>query len=92
MSSYGTWRINKNSGYFLGGTAMKYVFVWDQLEAFPVDFMFWTLGVGNSGFYAWLERPKTHVIEKIWRLLVEIKAVHKRSRKTYGSPRMHLPY
>jgi len=31
---------------------MKYVFVWDQLEAFPVDFMFWTLGVGNSGFYA----------------------------------------
>jgi hypothetical protein len=30
---------------------MKYVFVWDQLEAFPVEFMFWTLGVGNSGFY-----------------------------------------
>ena len=58
MSSYGTWRINKNSGYFLGGTAMKYVFVWDQLEAFPVDFMFWTLGVGNSGFYAWLKRPE----------------------------------
>ena len=68
---------------------MKYAFVRDQREAFPVDLMCRTLGVGSSGFYAWLKRPKSPRSQKNLRLLVEIKAVHRRSRKTYGSPRIH---
>ena len=68
---------------------MKYVFIRDHRVAFPVDLMCQTLGVGSSGFYAWLKRPESPRSQENRRLLMEIKAVHSRSRKTYGSPRIH---
>jgi len=48
-----------------------------------------TLEVGRKGFYAWLNRPESPRRQENRRLLVEIKAVHQKSRKTYGSPRVH---
>jgi putative transposase len=68
---------------------MKYVFIRDHREAFPVGLMCRTLEVGSSGFYAWLKRPESPRSHANRRLLMEIKAVHQRSRKTYGSPRIH---
>ena len=68
---------------------MKYVFVRDHRGAFPVDLMCRTLEVGSSGFYAWLKRPESPCRRDNLRLLKEIKAVHSRSRKTYGSPRIY---
>ncbi len=68
---------------------MKYVFIRDHRGAFPVSSMCQTLGVGSGGFYAWLKRPESPRSQKNRQLLMEIKAVHKRSRKTYGSPRIH---
>ncbi len=68
---------------------MKYVFIRTHRGAFPVSLMCRTLGVGSSGFYAWLKRPESPRCQKNRRLLVEIKAVHQKSRKTYGSPRIH---
>ncbi len=38
---------------------MKYVFIRDHREAFPVKLMCQTLGLGRSGFYAWLNRPES---------------------------------
>jgi len=68
---------------------MKYVFIRNHRGAFPVSSMCRTLGVGSSGFYAWLKRPESPRSQKNRQLLMEIKAVHKRSRTTYGSPRIH---
>ena len=68
---------------------MKYVFIRDNRGAFPVSSMCQTLGVGSSGFYAWLKRPESPRSLKNRRLLMEIKMVHQKSRKTYGSPRIH---
>ncbi len=68
---------------------MKYVFIRDHREAFPVELMCWTLEVGSSGFYAWLRRPESPRCQENRRLLMEIKVVHEKSRKTYGSPRIH---
>ena len=68
---------------------MKYVFIRDHRGTFPVDLMYRTLGVGSSGFYAWLKRPESPRSQENRWLLMEIKAVHSRSRKTYGSPRIH---
>ena len=68
---------------------MKYVFVRDHRGAFPVGLMCRPQGVGSSGFYAWLKRPESPRCQKNRRLLMEIKAVHSKSRKTYGSPRIH---
>ena len=68
---------------------MKYVFIRDHRGAFPVDLMCRSLGVGSSGFYAWLKRPESPRRRDNLRLLTEIKAVYRRSRKTYGSPRIY---
>ena len=68
---------------------MKYVFIQDHRGAFPVDLMCRSLEVGSSGFYAWLKRPKSPRRRDNLRLLTEIKAVYRISRKTYGSPRIY---
>ena len=68
---------------------MKYIFIRDNRGAFPVSSMCQTLGVGSSGFYSWLKRPESPRSLKNRRLLMEIKMVHQKSRKTYGSPRIH---
>jgi len=68
---------------------MKYVFIRAHRGAFPVGLMCQTLEVGSSGFYAWLNRPESPRCQRNRQLLMEIKAVHSKSRKTYGSPRIH---
>jgi putative transposase len=47
------------------------------------------LGVSASGYYAWLSRPPSarRVIDEV--LLERIRAIHKKSRGTYGAPRIH---
>ncbi len=51
--------------------------------------MFQVLDVSPSGYYAWLRRPESRRSRDDRRLLVEIRAIHRESRRTYGSPRMH---
>ena len=50
---------------------MKYVFIRDHRGAFPIDLMCRSLGVGNSGFYAWLKRPESPRRRDNLRLLTE---------------------
>ena len=47
------------------------------------------LRVSRSGYYAWVERPQSRRARENRRLLVLIRIAHKKSRKTYGSPRVH---
>ena len=68
---------------------MKYVFIRDHREAFPVGIMCRVLEVGRSGFYTWLNRPLSLRSLENRRLLMQIKMAHKKSRKAYGSPRIH---
>ena len=46
------------------------------------------LDVSRSGYYAWLERPLADRAKENATLLERIKAVHERTKQTYGSPRM----
>ncbi len=68
---------------------MRYRFIREHREAFPVNLMCQVLEVGRSGFYAWLNRCESPRSRENRCLVVEIKAVHKKSRRTYGSPRIH---
>lgn len=68
---------------------MKFAFIADHREAYPVRLMCRVLGVSTSGFYAWQGRPACQRQQANQRLLTEIQAIHERSRQTYGSPRVH---
>ncbi len=47
------------------------------------------LGLSISAYYAWKRNPGSNRARENLRLITHIKAVHKESRKTYGSPRIH---
>ena len=68
---------------------MKFAFIDEKEVAFPVGAMCRALGVSSSGYYGWRKRLPAPRTKDDARLAVEIAAAHKRSRGTYGSPRVH---
>jgi putative transposase len=56
---------------------------------FPIAVMARVLGVSESGFHAWRQRPASaHAIADTV-LLKRVRTVHASSRDTYGAPRVH---
>jgi len=47
------------------------------------------LAVSRSGYYAFMERPESTRSRENRRLLMKVRIIHKESRGTYGSPRVH---
>lgn len=47
------------------------------------------LGVSTSGYYAWLERSESKRAQEDESLREKIRAIHRKSRGTYGAPRIH---
>lgn len=47
------------------------------------------LSVSKSGYYAWLRREPSARVGRDGELLERIREAHARSRRTYGSPRIH---
>ena len=68
---------------------MKFAFIASKEVAFPVLAMCKVLGVTRSGFYAWKKRPKSARARADEQLGIVIAAMHEKSRKRYGSPRIH---
>jgi putative transposase len=69
---------------------MKYTFITAHEGQFQVKRMCHVLGVGRSGYYAWRKRTPSTREEANQALLALIVAEHQASRKTYGSPRLHV--
>ena len=68
---------------------MKFALVDAEKAEYPVAGMCALLGVSRSGFYAWCKRPESaHAVEDR-RLSVLVRESHERSKKRYGSPRVH---
>jgi putative transposase len=68
---------------------MRYEFIEAHEQEFVVRRMCNVLGVSKAGYYAWHERePSTHD-KRDAALAQTIADIHRKSRKTYGSPRIH---
>jgi len=68
---------------------MRYRFIQTHKDQFHIWIMCRIFGVSRSGYYSWLNRPLSDRAQSNEKLLVTIKSVHKKSKKTYGSPRIH---
>jgi hypothetical protein len=68
---------------------MKYQFIADHDQQYPVTLMCRILGVVRSGYYRWRKAPlgKRKMADMI--LSMHIKDIFKQSRDTYGSYRIH---
>ena len=68
---------------------MRFGFIRAHRDEFRITSMCRVLRVSRSGFHAWLGRPESERSKRHRRLLVDTRAVSKRTRQSYGSPRMH---
>jgi len=68
---------------------MKYQFIEAHREEFAVKIMCRVLEVSRSGYYERRKRKPSARDKANAKLVEEIKRIFKRSRKTYGSPRIH---
>jgi putative transposase len=68
---------------------MRFCFIEDHREAFPVRTMCAVLEVSHSGYYAWRDRPDSARDVADRDLAADIRRVHADNRAVYGSPRVH---
>lgn len=68
---------------------MRFCFIEDHRDAYPVRTMCAVLEVSPSGYYAWRDRPESarHVADR--GLAADIRRIHADTRAVYGSPRVH---
>jgi len=67
---------------------MKYAFIKANRSELSVKKMCSFLEISLSGFYDWVDRKPSNLELQNEKLLSEIKAIHKRNRGVYGSPRI----
>jgi putative transposase len=67
---------------------VKYACIEEHRETFDVAMMCRVLSASRSGYYKWRSLPGGDRRLKEGRLLLEIRAVHRESRGTYGAPRI----
>jgi transposase InsO family protein len=68
---------------------MRFQFIDDHRDEFPVSRMCKVLGVSRSGYYAWRDRPPSEREMANRRLYEKIERVYNESGGTYGSPRIY---
>lgn len=68
---------------------MTFEFIHAEKANYPVSMLCEVLEVSRSGYYSWRDAQPSKRAEENQRLEIEIKAVHRESRGTYGSPRVH---
>jgi transposase InsO family protein len=68
---------------------MRFCFIEDHRNAYPVRTLCAVLEVSTSGYYAWRDRPESARQAADRGLTADIRRIHADNRAVYGSPRMH---
>jgi transposase InsO family protein len=69
---------------------VRFGFIETEKASYPVALLCRVLQVSRSGFYAWRKRPAPPRAAADQRLTLEVSAIHAESRRSYGSPRVHM--
>jgi len=64
-------------------------FIAAEKANYPVAVLCRVLQVASSGYYAWRRRQPSLRSQANAALTAQIRAIHERSRGTYGAPRIH---
>lgn len=64
---------------------MKYAWINEQRDSFPVSVMCQVLKVSKSGYYDWIDRPLSPRAQRHQRILESVAQVHADSHGIYGS-------
>lgn len=68
---------------------MRYPFIQEHAGRFPLSALCRVMRVSRSGYALWQKRSQSRRSREEQELLRHIQAAHRRSRGTYGSPRVH---
>ena len=68
---------------------MRFRFIEDHREAWPVRLLCAALEVSASGYYAWRGRPESARAAVNRDLLADVRRIHEQHRRRYGAPRIH---
>jgi putative transposase len=68
---------------------VKFALIDAEKANHPIALACRSLEVSRAGYYAWRDRPESNRDVEDRRLTVRLRAAHEKSRRTYGSPRLH---
>jgi len=68
---------------------MKYQFIAQHRQEYPISTLCRVLEVASSGYYAWLKRAPSRRSQENTRLGERIRRIYHANRQVYGSPRIH---
>lgn len=68
---------------------MRYQFIQDHRDRWPVRLMCDVLDVSPGGFYGWRRRPPSAGQQRREALVAGIETIHREVKARYGSPRIH---
>jgi putative transposase len=68
---------------------MRFEFMKEHREEFSIEKMAGLLGVSRSGYYDFLDKAKSAREIENEQLKEQIKSIHEKNRRVYGSPRVH---
>ncbi|MFZ5965330.1 IS3 family transposase [Thalassococcus sp. BH17M4-6] len=81
--------LKKAATFFAKDKSMSFAFIEAEKASFPIQRMCHVLGVSQSGFFAWRDRPACHRQRQDMIHLAHIRTAFALSNGTYGSSRMH---
>jgi transposase InsO family protein len=68
---------------------MRFEFIQEYQNDYPVRLLCKAMKVSPSGYYAWRNRPPSKRELANQRIVDEIKVIHRENHENYGSPRVH---
>ncbi|WP_416409231.1 IS3 family transposase [Agrobacterium rosae] len=71
-----------------GGKSMTFHFIDQARQEFPAHRLCKVLGVSQSGYFAWKDRPASRRQREDMVMLAHVRSAYALSHETYGSPRM----